>query len=722
MEYYEGKLCASFAELTEGADPIISRSALDKALARKTVSRAQRGGGEDTCCLIVFSSLKKKYRDKWTARYGDPEETMEQARRDADEHLRLDVEARAFFESFEQQLNGVRMGLTERLKAEYTLKASALGLLLEEDNRRVRIGGVAGCPMSLKERNRLMAERAQELIRANCEARTRGEEVAELKLPRSSERLRSSVETYRREGYGSVVSRKVGNANKTKVTPEGLSLLIALKRSRVPVYTTRMIFEEYNRRARERGWKELNSERTITNVLERPEVKQQWYDARMGEMAAHQRFDRKHFTELPRLRDALWYGDGTKLNLYYRDDAGVVRTTQVYEVVDAYSEVLLGYHISDSEDFWAQYCAFRMAMVESRHRPFEIVHDNQGGHKKLDAQRFFAKIAHRHRPTAPYSGQSKTIENIFSRFQNQVLCQRGNYTGGNITTKSERSKPNLEWIETNKHRLPTLAELKADYHEARRQWNAMAHPATGIAREQMYRESVNSETQPVGEYEMIDMFWMMTERPSKFDARGITIQVQGRKYHYEVLTSDGLPDLEWRRVNTERKFFVQYDPADMTSVRLHLRDNAGELRFCAIAQPPITVHRSQQEQTEEDKAFIRAMQEATARERIERQMRGKEHEFANGTAPEQHGYTTPTQKGLPKKEREEAERRIRRLGQRHGVASPIALGRATKEASNLTFDSLVAGTEVKVVKATFQHPSTAELSREERERRALAKL
>mgnify|MGYP000402835731 FL=1 len=110
-------------------------------------------------------------------------------------------------------------------------------------------------------------------------------------------------------------------------------------------------------------------------------------------MKAHQRYDRKHRTILPGRRDSLWYGDGTKLNLYYRDENGNKCTTSVYEVVDAYSEVLLGYYISDNEDYIAQYHAFRMAIQTSRHKPYEIVCDNQGGHKKNAALGLFSKIS-----------------------------------------------------------------------------------------------------------------------------------------------------------------------------------------------------------------------------------------------------------------------------------------------------------------------------------------
>ena len=59
------------------------------------------------------------------------------------------------------------------------------------------------------------------------------------------------------------------------------------------------------------------------------------------------------------------------------------------------------------------------------------MHDNQGGHKRLEKEKgttepgFFDLICHVHRATAPYSGQSKTIESAFGRFQSQELNKEG---------------------------------------------------------------------------------------------------------------------------------------------------------------------------------------------------------------------------------------------------------------------------------------------------------
>ena len=376
---------------------------------------------------------------------------------------------------------------------------------------------------------------------------------------------------YAKEGYACLVSGKFCNSNTLKITKAAGRQIIALRRCRVPVYTTQQLFDEFNRIAAQRGWKPLESKASLVQYLERPEIKPQWYDAVYGELAAKQLFARRNKTVMPTLRDSLWYGDGTKLNLYYKaaeNGRWVVRTASVYEVVDAYSETLLGYAVSDTENFDVQFRAFRMAIETSGHKPYEIVTDNQGGQRSKVAQRFFANICRVNRPTAPYNAPSKSIESIFGRFQRQVLHQDWRFTGGNISSK-ESWKINREFLEANKEQLYTYEEMLAAYAAARGQWNSMPHYETGVAHEKMYRTSVNPETDPVTELDMIDLFWLTTERPSLFSADGITIQYRNRKYTYEVLDASGRPDMEWRRENTGRSFFVRFDPDRMDRALLY---------------------------------------------------------------------------------------------------------------------------------------------------------
>lgn len=672
MEYYNKALCMTYEELTSGDDPVIRGATLRQNVYRGNIQSAHRGGGEGGYALYIYSSFPEKYKQRWVERNGDPEEQMHKEM--IRSKVQKDEDAEKFFENYRYDKNGENVPLPDIVQTEYVRNASVLNTLLRDLNRLT------------SSTNKLNGGRRNlwEILLSTCELLR---EEYKHTLPGSVGRLKALMTKYRTNNYVVLISGKYGNKNTLKIDEEAGRFLIALKRSRVPVYTDMQIFEEYNRVAPDKEWKLLKSPRSLREWLNSPRIEPLWYDAVYGEMKAHQRYGRKHKTELPYRRDSLWYGDGTKLNLYYKDENGNVRTTQVYEVIDAYSEVFLGFHISDHEDYEAQYHAYRMALQVSGHKPYELVHDNQGGHKKLErvSDGLLGKISHIHRPTAPYSGQSKTIESVFGRFQSQVLHKDWRFTGGNITDKKDSSRPNLEFIETNKDQLYTLAELKEKYVQARQEWNEMKHPATGIPRIEMYNISVNEDTEIVTARDMVDIFWVMTDRPSTFTSGGIEVTIGGKKRTYEVYSSPGTPDHDWRRQNTYKQFYVKYDPYDFGSVRLYWKDKGGEMRFERVAEPYMVIHRGIQDQTEDEAAFIRREQDANIQDRIERQVTAKEIEYEFGVAPEQHGLKTPKLKGITAEVQRQIDRRTKKYSQ---PADEISLGRSTKVISNVTWDQL----------------------------------
>lgn len=335
----------------------------------------------------------------------------------------------------------------------------------------------------------------------------------------------------------------------------------------------------------------------------------------------------------------------------------VIRTVSVYEVIDAYSETLLGYSVSASENFDAQFAAFRMAIETAGCKPYEIVTDNQGGQRSKIAQKFFANICRINRPTAPYNGPSKSIESAFGRFQQQVLHEDWRFTGGNISSK-EAWKINREFLEANKEKLFTYEEMLAAYAAARRKWNAMKHYRTGIAHEEMYRASVNPATDPVTEFDMIDLFWLTTEQPSLFTADGITIQYRNRKYTYEVLTADGRPDYEWRRDNTGREFFVKFDPQRMDRALLYTRTPMG-LRYETVAYPYLSIRRNIQEQRPGDMELIRFNDDANKRERVRPPDRGARA----GAGTRRRSGTARAADSVPQRHQ---RKRVRAAGRRNG--------------------------------------------------------
>lgn len=672
MEYFNKILCVTFDELAGGDNPVIAGSTLMKNVQRGNVQCARQGKGEGNYALYVYASLPVKYRMKFEEKYGKPADVLKQ--QELKDWVREDGKAREFFEVFEYDLNGVQTRLSQKLIDEYTSNATVLGLLWQKMNELTATTHALG------------GGRRSDLWDIIFAQSEKLREVTKHTLPKNLSRLKEKMSQFKKDGYGTLISGKIGNKNTLKITEEASRRLIALKRSRVPVLTDSQIFETFNAEAEGKGWKPLKSIRSLKTWLDSAAIEPLWHDAVYGEMSAHQKFDRRHKTQLPTMRDALWYGDGTKLNLYYRDDDGKVRTTSVYEVIDAATETFLGFHISDNEDYEAQYMSYRMAIQVSGHKPYEIVHDNQGGHKKLQNQQFFDKLCHIHRTTAPYNGASKTIESVFGRFQQQVLHKDWRFTGQNIKAKKANSRANLEFIEANKDKLYTLAELKAAYLKARTEWNEMAHPATGEQRIKMYENSTNPETPVVTASDMIDMFWVTCDRMSTFTSSGIEITVKGQKRTYEVMSAPGTPDIEWRRKHTYQKFVVKYDPYDFSSIRLYWKDKAGELRFERVAEPYLLIHRAIQEQTEGEAAFIRAQQTATEQSRIERQVAAKEIEYAEGVAPEQNGLVTPDLKGVSADVQRQIDRRTRKYS---AAPEELSLGKWTKRVSSIDFADML---------------------------------
>lgn len=601
---------------------------------------AKRGINGNT--LIDVKSIKRPdRRAAIEARFGKiDEEEKKQSFMD----VTIDEDARVFFRDHTYtDSQGKPQHIHEETQAQYVNEASILNMFRRVYQRQVMARAANGKRKPKKEFFKECADKAKAL-----------QATMPNHLPTEARSMERKYDRYIAEGYQSLINGLYGKTNSEKLTEEAKFWLIARFASPIEKLTTQQLLVEYNNEVPRRNeniaddnlkWKPLKSEQTIYAFLNRPEIKPLWFGMRHGELKAKEKYTRQHKTLLPTRRDSIWYGDGTKLNYYYRNDKGEIATCNVYEVMDVYSEVLLGYHISDSEDFEAQYFAYRMAMQKAGHKPNEIRYDNQGGHKKLASGEFFSKLAHLNIPTTPYNGKSKTIESAFGRFQAQFLHKDWFFTGQNITAKKLESRENYEFIMANKANLPTLDEIKKRYAQRREEWNNAEHFDTGIPRIRMYEESVNNATTKVGVLEMIDMFGVIDGTANTYTASGITKTIKKRDYRWEVLTSDGMPDLDFMRDNVDRKFYIGYDLNDMSIVALYTKDAKG-YRFVTYAQKYIEIHRAKDEQTEFDHQFIKAMDTANKRMRVSMVDSIEGIMERNGLHPAQHGLKMPKPRGI----------------------------------------------------------------------------
>ena len=306
MEYFNKIVCVTVQELTssENGEPVISLWTLYSLIRRGKAQRVNRGGGLDNYALIDYLSLPERYRIRFEQKYGDPVELIKE--KCMKNRLKIDEAARIFFEDYRYDKAGELVSLTEPKKAEYTINASVLNELIsilnDREGYRKALGG--------------STKKVWETIIGTSD---RLRDSYGHTLPENAARLKDKINQYKKEGYSCLISKKMGNGNTLKITEEAGNMIIALKRSSVPVYTDAQIFVEFNRIADEKGWKQLRSIQSLRQFLNRPDIEPLWYDAVHGELKAHQRYSRKNKTELPSMRDSLWYGDGTKINLYYKD-------------------------------------------------------------------------------------------------------------------------------------------------------------------------------------------------------------------------------------------------------------------------------------------------------------------------------------------------------------------------------------------------------------------
>lgn len=336
MEFYGKIIAVTVQDLTRADDgeAVMSLSVYKWNASKGNFNVLRQGKGLGSYALIEYSSLPLRFRERFEAKYGDPEAIMKRE----EISLPQDMAAQEFFRTH-KLANGE--SIPEDKQEEYIINARVLNALRDSLNTQKAM--------------RRACNNNTPIIWSNIFAQAEQlREVYNHTLPKSEARLRDKLRQYSKEGYSCLVSGKFGNGNTLKITKEAGRQIIALRRSHIPVYTTQQVFDEFNRIAEKKGWKPLRSKNALLAYLERPDVKPLWYDAVYGEYAAKQLFARQHKTDMPIVRDALWYGDGTKLNLYYKAYEGgklVMRSVQVYEVIDAYSETLLGYHISKTENF-----------------------------------------------------------------------------------------------------------------------------------------------------------------------------------------------------------------------------------------------------------------------------------------------------------------------------------------------------------------------------------
>ena len=641
FEYHNNTLCVQSNWLIESLSMSINTYA--SLCTRKNLIRLAKGGNGRSA-LIQFDTMRQDIKDKVLQITGNPYELNKNQA--FIQSIIRDQKAIDFYNLHTYLKNNEPVKLPEENKDQYVIEASilnAVGIWVETKRGQLKIMGGNSNQVWGK-----IAEVVASLPPSEFKH----------KLPTSERKLQDKFKAYKKEGYVALIHKNFGNNNSEKIN-ENAGVWI-LSRWADPVnkcVNYDQLLTEYNHYAQNKGWSKLKSEETLRNYLENGKVKHLWYGHRYSELKAKEKFSYTHKTVLPTMRDSLWYSDGTKMNLYYLDENGKMATCNVYEVMDAYSECFLGYHISKSEDYEAQFHAYKMAIQTSGHKPYEIKFDNQGGHGKLQTGNYLNKIARLSVKTKPYNGKSKTIESAFGRFQRLFLNKLWYFTGQNITATSIESRANMEFILANKANLPTLQEACVAYKELRNEWNSAIHFKSGIPRNEMYRNSENPETPEISLLEMVNLFWIEREKPIMVTSSGIEFTEKKVRYSYVVYGEDGLPNTKWLRENVDNKYHIKFDPEDMSLIFLYEKDALG-LRFVCEARTKVEVQRAAKFQTTESLSYIRNVQIQENKDREDVFVYMDQLLTTQGRNPEQYGLNNAPLKGLHTKKKTKSKSQV----------------------------------------------------------------
>ncbi len=640
FEYYNNILCVNGGWLYGGGQ-IMSKPNYKALLRRDKITRLCVGGNGRKS-WIAYESIPDRFKEaiKEVIK-GDPYEKVKYiVFRD---YIEDDYKAETFFRDYTLE-NGE--ALPDSTQREYTDTAKVLNachVIVSSVIIQRKFGG-----------KKQVWERLAKAI-AHLPGHT-----YKCKLPRNPRILKQKylaykgiklTKRYNIEGYEGLIHGNFLNVSAQKLNEDACRWSLARWSNQVDkCVNLAQLHSEYNEIADDKGWKYIKDEKTFYNFLYNEEIQPLWYGHRYGELAYKEKYGYQFKTKLPTMRDSLWYSDGTKLNYYYLTENGKMATCQVYEVMDVFSEVLLGYFISNTEDYTAQYASFKMAIQTAGYRPYQIAHDNQGGHKKLKSGDFLTKVARVQTATKPYNGKSKTIENAFYRLQSQFLKRDWFFTGQNITTNKQESKANMEFILANQASLPSLDEIKAKYAQRRREWNEAPHPLTGKPRIEMYLDSQNKATKKVELWDMVDLFWITRQRQTTCDAQGVSFTEKKAEYFYMVYKEDGMPDIDWLEKSIGKKFTVKFDPDDTSMIMLY-EDTPLGLRFVTQAETKKEIHRGIQEQEEWEASYIHNVINANDAKRIERRDEMEELLAEHGMTAEQQGLRIPTIKGLERRKK-----------------------------------------------------------------------
>lgn len=555
METYNGKLCITHAELTNG----IMSAAMVKYSTRQGGIERMRRGCNSTPALFAVDSLPLKYKTEVYRRYPDMKAQADS--KPFIESIEPDGAALAFYQ--DHLLDDGKHLPTEK-QHEYANNAAILNAfraVLEKSN-------------SQRARQNHRQANKTEFWRKAAQALPHCADTFPNSLPENPRRLQEKFNQYLREGYSALITGLYGLRNAAKImTAEQESVIIKLLADPRNLDNSQ-IAELYNIICQHFQWKAITP-RLVQFYREKHGLITS--AGRLGASNFHNVKAMQNKREKPTAPLLFWTLDGWDVELYYQatetnKKGGNVTTYHhrptVVIVLDPCEMYPIGYAVGTHETPELIKAALRdaanhtAALFGTRYRANQLQSDHYAL-KTLSV--LYGAMSDKVTPARVKNAKSKIIEPYFGHL-NKSYCQyQRNWSGFGITSDKTK-QPNADALNAARHSFPTFEECVAQVckmMEAERARKREAYLAK-------FAELPEERKLPLSHEQYLLNFGTNTSLRNAIEGQGLRPTIGGIKREYDCFD----PNF---RAYAHIRWAVKYDPDNLDRVLAVSED--GRLRF-----------------------------------------------------------------------------------------------------------------------------------------------
>ncbi len=550
-----------YIEVAEFVEAGVKEASIWQASSRKSSSWTFiKDPADNRKILAEYEKLADKYKDMIKARFGDPYDYM--AKKPIKEMVKWDDEAELYFLNYRYDGNKCLTTGRDSQVEKYTRAASWLNMLLKVNEDKKAIKKDLGITLDQ------FYTKVSELIKSE-----------KIDLPTTYHRLLAKMESYKNDGYRSLISWKLGNKLAAKVSDEVSESVLLEMIANGNQFDDVFIAQQYNKWAKANEYKEISD---YTVGVHRRNKEWEIIEEREGSEAFRNKYGKKVKGFRPSFPLAMVESDDNHIDLQFIEVETGNKNARYKAIVvtDSYNDYVLGYAYTLNpvtmdlvQAAYINAMYYIRSLTKEWHLPHEIKADNFGI-KELAP---FYKSIGNFIATPVGSKARGYIEQFFGtpHWKRCLKLGANNYIGNNITAKNRGV--NMDMVRANTKSRPHIGEqsenqIEQFFHNLRHLPNK-----DGVSKHQQWMEAweqlPSEKKRSISDEQFLLKFGIHHNptRPIQIRNGSVNPEIDTQKYSY-VLTEYNLQD-------NGRSVTVIYDPYDMSRV---LITDFGKIRYLAL--------------------------------------------------------------------------------------------------------------------------------------------